>query len=109
VGQQIMAGPSTNPRILIVTPEVTYLPQGMGNLSDYLSVKAGGVADFSAILIKTLFEQGADVHIALPDYRKIFNMKQSPIITQIRWIFGQRRFWGPLCQQRKPNFLNGDN
>jgi starch synthase len=90
-----MADPSTNPRILIVTPEVTYLPQGMSNLSDYLSVKAGGVADFSATLIKTLFEQGADVHVALPDYRKIFNMKQSPIVTQIRWIYWAVAFLGP--------------
>ena len=23
-----------NPRILIVTPEITYLPEGMGNLAD---------------------------------------------------------------------------
>jgi hypothetical protein len=41
-----MTHPSTNPRVLIVTPEVTCLPSGMGNLSNYLSVKAGGIADF---------------------------------------------------------------
>ncbi|MGB2930355.1 MAG: glycogen/starch synthase [Desulfobacterales bacterium] len=77
-----MAGPSTNPRILIVTPEVTYLPQGMGNLSNYLSVKAGGVADVSATLIRTLFEQDADVHVAIPDYRTIFRQKLPPIIRR---------------------------
>ena len=70
-----MAGLSASPRILFVTPEVTYLPQGMGNMSSYLSAKSGGVADVSATLVKTLFEQGADVHVALPNYRKIFNKK----------------------------------
>jgi starch synthase/alpha-amylase len=61
------------PRILIVTPEVTYLPNGMGNIANLLSAKAGGLADVSAALISALFEQGADVHVALPDYRTIFS------------------------------------
>ena len=29
-----------NPRILIVTPEITYLPKGMGNIANYLTAKA---------------------------------------------------------------------
>ncbi len=61
-----------NPRVLIVTPEVTYLPDRMGNLANYLTAKAGGLADVSAALISALFHQGADVHVALPDYRSIF-------------------------------------
>ncbi len=61
-----------NPRILIVTPEITYLPEGMGNMSDF-SAKAGGLADVSAALISCLFDLGADVHVALPDYRSIFD------------------------------------
>jgi starch synthase/alpha-amylase len=61
-----------NPRILIVTPEVTYLPDGMGNAANYLKAKAGGLADVSAALISALFEQGADVHVAIPDYRRMF-------------------------------------
>ena len=39
-----------NPRILIVTPEITYLPEGMGNLAGKMSAKAGGMADVSASL-----------------------------------------------------------
>jgi starch synthase/alpha-amylase len=62
----------TKPRILIVTPEVTYLPDGMGNATNYLKAKAGGLADVSAALISALFEQGADVHVAMPDYRRMF-------------------------------------
>ena len=62
-----------NPRILIVTPEVAYLPHGIDNVADYLSAKASGLADVSAAMIKALFEQGADVHVAIPDYRTVFN------------------------------------
>lgn len=68
-----MTEPSTNPRVLIVTPEVTYLPDGMGQNSNGLNAKAGGLADVSAALINALYNQGADVHVALPDYRSIFN------------------------------------
>ncbi|MBA3009905.1 MAG: glycogen/starch synthase [Proteobacteria bacterium] len=60
------------PRILIVTPEVTYLPEDMGSASNY-SAKAGGLADVSAALISALFDLGCDVHVALPDYRSIFD------------------------------------
>ena len=60
------------PKILIVTPEVTYLPDRMGSLSDCLTAKAGGLADVSASLICELFRQGADVHAAIPNYKAIF-------------------------------------
>jgi len=74
-----MAGLSKTPRILIVTPEVTYLPKDMGNLANYFTAKAGGLADVSAALISALFEQGADVHVALPDYRAIFGDNIGPL------------------------------
>jgi starch synthase len=61
------------PRILIITPEVTYLPQRMATISGSVNAKAGGLADVSAALINALFNQGADVHVAIPDYRAIFN------------------------------------
>ncbi len=60
------------PRILIATPEITYLPAGMGNMSQRMSAKAGGMADVSASLVSALFELGADVHVALPNYRRMF-------------------------------------
>lgn len=60
-------------RILVVTPEITYLPSGMGNLAQRLSAKAGGMADVSASLVNALYQQGADVHVALPNYRKMFH------------------------------------
>jgi len=71
-----------NPRVLIVTPEVTYLPDRMGNLSNCLTAKAGGLADVSAALISALFQQGADVHVALPDYRSLFKERLAPFLRE---------------------------
>ncbi len=72
------------PRILIVTPEITYLPAGMGNMANYLTAKAGGLADVSASLVAALYDQGADVHVALPDYRQIFSSQLAAIIDKER-------------------------
>jgi starch synthase len=77
-----MATPKKSPRVLIVTPEVTYLPDRMGNLSHYLTAKAGGLADVSAALISALFKQGVDVHVALPDYRAIFSDRLAPFLKK---------------------------
>ncbi|MGI5870112.1 MAG: glycogen synthase [Kiritimatiellia bacterium] len=68
------------PRILVVTPEITYLPPGMGNMANRMSAKAGGMADVSASLVSALFEEGADVHVALPHYRKMFHMDVGNLI-----------------------------
>ncbi len=77
-----MSDSMSNPRILVVTPEVTYLPNGMGNMANHLKAKAGGLADVSAALVSALFEQGADVHVAIPDYRAIFGNNFDPILTK---------------------------
>ncbi len=75
-----------NPRILIVTPETTYLPEGMGNLANSMTAKAGGLADVSASLISSLFTLGADVHVALPDYRAMFDTQMDPVLRRQRHI-----------------------
>ncbi len=79
-----------NPRILIVTPETTYLPEGMGNLANYMTAKAGGLADVSAALISALFHQGADVHVALPDYRAMFDNKLDPVLRMQRQMIREQ-------------------
>ena len=71
-----------NPRILIVTPEITYLPEGMGNLAGQMSAKAGGMADVSASLTSALFELGADVHVALPHYRRMFHEETGKLVAE---------------------------
>lgn len=75
------------PRILIVTPEITYLPVGMGNMTNKLSAKAGGLADVSASLVSVLYELGADVHVALPHYRKMFNVDIGSFIDRELLIY----------------------
>ena len=71
-----------NPRILIVTPEITYLPEGMGNLAGKMSAKAGGMADVSASLVQALHELGADVHVALPHYRRMFHVETAQLVSE---------------------------
>ncbi|MCW1922611.1 glycogen/starch synthase [Luteolibacter arcticus] len=71
--------PPRRPRILVVTPEITYLPEGMGNLAQRMCAKAGGLADVSASLVKALYDQGADVHVALPNYRRMFHQDVASV------------------------------
>ena len=70
-----------NPRVLVVTPEITYLPYGMGNMSNRLQAKAGGLADVSASLVSSLYKLGADVHVALPHYRQMFNIDVGKLVS----------------------------
>ncbi|MCE9615766.1 MAG: glycogen/starch synthase [Lentisphaerae bacterium] len=78
-----------SPRILIVTPEITYLPTGMGNMANYLKAKAGGLADVSASLVAALFRLGADVHVALPHYRRMFNIDVGRFIHEELRVYKQ--------------------
>jgi ADP-glucose type glycogen/starch synthase len=64
---------SRNPRILLVTPEISYLPEALGDRAQCVAAKAGGLADVSASLISALVSLGADIHVALPNYRRMFN------------------------------------
>ena len=68
---QPVADAPRRPRILVVTPEITYLPEGMGNFSQRMCAKAGGLADVSASLVNELNEGGAAVHLALPNFRRM--------------------------------------
>ena len=61
------------PRILLVTPEITGLPSEMAPAgAPRLCAKAGGLADVTELLARGLFEKGVDVHVALPNYRRLF-------------------------------------
>ncbi len=75
------SGLKRKPRILIVTPEITYLPEGMGNMAGKMHAKAGGLADVSASLVASLFKLGADVHVALPHYRRMFHVDVGRLIS----------------------------
>ncbi|MEM7262718.1 MAG: glycogen/starch synthase [Planctomycetota bacterium] len=69
-------------RVLIVTPEITYLPEGMGNMANHLQAKAGGLADVSATLAAALYAMDADVHVALPHYRQMFSVNVGRFINE---------------------------
>jgi ADP-glucose type glycogen/starch synthase len=62
-----------SPRILLVTPEISHLPNAMGEVAQCVAAKAGGLADVSAALISALVCRGAEIHVAMPNYRRIFN------------------------------------
>jgi starch synthase/alpha-amylase len=68
-----MASFSSQPRILIVSPEVTLLPGGMKKITDDPNDLKKDFTDYLADLICALFNQGVDVHVAQPDYRRIFS------------------------------------
>lgn len=68
-------------RLLVVTPEITYLPEGMGNMANRLRAKAGGLADVTASLVTALDNRGVDVHVALPHYRQMFNVDVGQFIS----------------------------
>lgn len=57
------------PRVLICTPEVTELPEGMGNAAQYIRAKGGGLGDISAGLIHHLHRDPRfELHVVLPRY-----------------------------------------
>ncbi|MFT5126568.1 MAG: starch synthase, partial [Rhodothermales bacterium] len=78
------------PRILVCTPEITYLPEGMGNMANRLTAKAGGLADVSASLVAALYDGGADVHVAFPHYRRMFGVNVGGFIEQELVLYRQK-------------------
>lgn len=60
------------PRILLVTPEISESHHLAKNGKLAPCVKAGGLADVSALLFDSLTESGADVHVAIPHFRSLF-------------------------------------
>ena len=62
----------THPRILFVTPEAAFIPEGEGSRTSYIGANADDFPGFLAELISNLVELGADVHVAQPDFRMIF-------------------------------------
>ena len=70
----IMSNYSTRPRILFVTSEVVFVPERAGNCAYYKGACSGSFGDFPAQLINDLLNLGVDVHVAQPDYRKLFEM-----------------------------------
>ncbi len=60
------------PRVLIVTPEIAHLPQGMGELAGAIRMESSASGDETASLVEELYERRVNIHVALPHYRKLF-------------------------------------
>jgi len=57
------------PVILLCTPEITELPEGLGNAAQYIRAKGGGLGDISAGLVQHLHEDHRfDLHVVMPRY-----------------------------------------
>jgi starch synthase/alpha-amylase len=67
-----MFKPSSQFRILIITTEVAFIPHHYENASRYIAANTGGFSDNLKCLIVDLYNLGVDVHVAQPDYRRIF-------------------------------------
>ena len=67
-----MSNPSAQPRILFVIPEVAFIPEGEKTRHNFIGARTGGFGDYLAEIISDLIYLGVDVHVAQPDYRRIF-------------------------------------
>jgi starch synthase/alpha-amylase len=57
----------------VVTPEVAFIPGGMRKIDGDINALKKDFTDYWADLICALFNQGVDVHVAQPDYRRILS------------------------------------
>jgi starch synthase/alpha-amylase len=83
----IMLKPLSQPRILFVTTEVTFIPNCSENANSYIAATTGRFSDNLEGLIIYLYGLGADVHVVQPDYRQIFTniseKKPNGIVNRI--------------------------
>jgi len=64
-------------RVLLVTPEITSLPNGMIGPAPKIVAKGGGLADVAASLVEGLGHRGVEMHVALPHYRRLFGVESD--------------------------------
>jgi starch synthase len=67
-----MSNSLAQPRILFVIPEVAFIPEGKKSRQIFIGARTGGFGDYLAELINDLIHLGVDVHVAQPDYRRVF-------------------------------------
>ena len=68
-----MSDPLVQPRILLVTPEAAFIPDGTEHTCRCKVARSKWFANDLASLMSELNDLGVDVHVAQPDYRQIFN------------------------------------
>ncbi|MCX8239287.1 MAG: glycogen/starch synthase [Akkermansiaceae bacterium] len=65
------------PRILFITPEISYVSKKLSKDAERLRAKAGGLADVSALLVHGLSTANKDIHLAIPHYRNLFQQGEE--------------------------------
>ena len=65
--------PDPGPRILFITPEISYVSKKLSADAERLRAKAGGLADVSALLVHGLSSAEKDIHLAIPHTTAIFS------------------------------------
>lgn len=78
------------PKILLVTPELGQSEFLARNGGQSPLMKAGGLADVSALLVDSLADAGADVHVAVPHFRGLSQTGPSNHCQQLH-----------LCEDRE--------
>ena len=70
----MMLNTSLQPRILFVIPEAAFIPAGNEKCPNFIGARTGGFGDYLAEIISDMVHLGVDVHVAQPDYRRIFGI-----------------------------------
>ena len=68
-----MSNPSLSARILFITPEVIFCPGNKDSAKKICSIRRGKKIGFFTNLLNDLYHLGYDIHIAQPEYRKVFS------------------------------------
>lgn len=79
------------PRILIVTPELNSSSSLRIRGGNAPRAKAGGLADVTTLLVDSLMDRGADVHVAMPHFRSLFD--SEPIVSRRLHLCQDREFF----------------
>ena len=79
------------PRILIVTPELNSSGSLRMKGGSAPRAKAGGLADVCTLLVDSLIDRGADVHVAMPHFRSLF--PTEPVVSRRLHLCQDREFF----------------
>jgi starch synthase len=79
------------PRILIVTPELNSSSSLKMKGGSAPRAKAGGLADMCTLLVDSLIDRGADVHVAMPHFRSLF--PTAPVVSRRLHLCQDREFF----------------
>lgn len=78
------------PRILIVTPELNSTTSLKVRSGRVPCAKAGGLADACTLLVDSLSDAGADVHVTMPHFR---NLCSGPVVSRRLHLCEDREFY----------------